>query len=217
MGFRDHLVNNRLFVQPIGTVAAMTDPKGNVTSYGYAATGSGGCNDLLLTSTMYALAAAGSSSQTWNCNGGVLASSTDANRQATTYTYNDPFWRLTQTTYPSGGGSTSINYEDAQNTVVQTVAADPDPAQTTTVVSDGLGREVHRYLSDSPQEDTIDTVYDVAGRIHSVSNPYRSVSDSTYGLMLYVYDALGRKTLETESDGLSQRKWQYPGNSTTVS
>jgi RHS repeat-associated protein len=198
-----------------GTIASMTDPKGNVTGYGYAASGSGGCNGLLLTSTTYPLAAVGSSSQTWNCNGAVLASSKDVNGQLTTYTYNDPFWRLTATTYPSGGGATTFNYEDAQNTVVQTVEADPDPAESTTTVADGLGRIIHRHQSDSSQQDTVDTTYDLGGRLYSITNPYRSTSDPTYGLTTYTYDALNRKTLEIEPGRTSQLQWSYSGTSTT--
>src|SRR5439155_8388084 len=43
-----------------------------------------------------------------------------------------------------------------------------------------------------------DTVYDSLGRVASVSNPYRSTSDPTYGITSYAYDALRRVTTVTE-------------------
>jgi len=39
---------------------------------------------------------------TWNCAGGVIASSIDENSQPTSYGY-DNEWRLNQTSYPDGG------------------------------------------------------------------------------------------------------------------
>ncbi len=93
--------------------------------------------------------------------------------------------RITHAIYPTveaGTPRTDFTYYDGANTVTRTVAADPDPAQTITVTFDGLGRETHRYMSDTPSQDIIDTTYDSDGRIHTVSNPYRSPFDATYGI-----------------------------------
>jgi YD repeat-containing protein len=53
-----------------------------------------------------------------------------------------------------------------------------------------------------------DTIYDALGRVVSSSNPYRSVSDSTYGSTSYTYDVLGRATILMNQDG-STRQWCY--------
>lgn len=63
----------------------------------------------------------------------------------------------------------------------RTIAADPYPPETTSVLFDGFGREIQRTIGDSPQADTIDTHYDSNGRVFSVSNPYRSTNDRLSG------------------------------------
>ena len=59
----------------------------------------------------------------------------------------------------------------------------------------------------------VDTPYDATGRVHSVSNPYYSTS-STDGTTVFTYDALGRKTTQTQQDGNTQH-WTPSGNMTT--
>jgi RHS repeat-associated protein len=183
-----------------------TNNNGHTNDYQYNQ-----CNGSVLTDTYNALNQ--HISGTYDCNTGLLTSYTDANSNTSSFTY-DGMRRILTASYPDGG-STTFNYVDSQNTVTRTIAATPDPSLTTTVIFDALGREIHRIMSDSPQSDTIDTTYDLDGRVYSVSNPYRSTSDPTYGLTTYIYDALGRKTLETEADGTSQLDWLYSGPTTT--
>jgi len=64
-------------------MATVTDAANNTTNFGY--TGTGECNGLLLTSTSYPNGL--TTAQAWNCSGGVLTSSTDANGQAALYGY----------------------------------------------------------------------------------------------------------------------------------
>src|SRR5206468_1251088 len=66
---------------------------------------------------------------------------------------------------------------------------------------DGLGRASQTQLTDPQGTDYTDTTYDVVGRVASVSNPYRSTSDPTYGLPSYHYDAL------SHSDRKGGRRW----------
>jgi hypothetical protein len=88
-----------------GTVSSTTDANGAVTNYHYD--GTGGCNNLLLTSTVLPIGSL-STSQQWNCNGGVLTQATDENNQPTGYGYvtaggaADPYWRVLSTTDPLG-------------------------------------------------------------------------------------------------------------------
>lgn len=49
------------------------------------------------------------------------------------------------------------------------------------------------------------TAYDGLGLPYTVSNPYRSTSDPTYGLTAYTYDAFGRTTLLKHPDGTTMQ------------
>ena len=91
-----------------------------------------------------------------------------------------------------------------------------DTAWTTTSVTknyDGLGRVVSTVTA-SPQCASglqTNTVYDTMSRVYSVSNPYCSTSDPTYGLTYFAYDGLGRKIKTTLPDG-SISTIAYAGN-----
>jgi len=181
---------------------------GHTTDYQYNA-----CNGSVLTDTYNALNQ--HTYGTYDCNTGLLTSLTDSNGNTTTVgtpsvSGYDDMRRILQVNYPDLG-STSFTYADAQDTVTETVAASPDPNRQTQVVFDGFGRERHRYISDGLLTDTVDTTYDLDGRTSSVSNPYHSTQDSIYGLTTYTYDALNRKTLQTQSDGTSTLQWCYDG------
>jgi len=71
---------------------------------------------------------------------------------------------------------------------------------------DGLGRLTDSIVNSA----TTHTTYDSLGRVSSVSNPYLSLMDSTYGITSYSYDALGRKILQTQPDGNTVH-WCYDG------
>jgi RHS repeat-associated protein len=67
--------------------------------------------------------------------------------------------------------------------------------------SDTFGRPILSTLVKDPDGPAmIATTYDSSGRTHTVSNPYRSTSDPTYGLTTLSFDVLGRPTLATEPD-----------------
>src|SRR5262249_23223417 len=65
---------------------------------------------------------------------------------------------------------------------------------------DGLGRPI-RSVHTSAGNSTVVTSYDALGRVASVTNPYFSTGDPTYGLIQTQYDALGRVTQTTKQDG----------------
>jgi RHS repeat-associated protein len=189
-----------------GTVASTTETDNNtVTSYAY--NGTGGCNAVLPTSVTYAII--GAVNYTWDCNGGVLKTVEDVNQQTTTYTHADPLWRLTETANPDGGISTTA-YNTATSpwsisTCSTITSSSACPAGTSSVTStanlDGLGRTYETQLTSDPGgTDLVVTAYDLLGRVASVTNPYRTTSDPTYGVTSYTYDALGRTTKVTNPD-----------------
>src|SRR5215813_3666610 len=79
---------------------------------------------------------------------------------------------------------------------------------------DGLGRP-YKSVHTSAGNSTVVTGYDALGRVASVTNPYISTSDPTYGVIQTQYDALGRVTQTTKQDG-SISLAQYNGNCTTT-
>jgi RHS repeat-associated protein len=150
---------------------------------------------------------------TYNYPTGELASSTDANNQATRYTYNDPFDRLTQTNYPDGG-QTTIGYNDSVPSVTTTQlmsnSGTPGP-KISVATMDGIGHTIETQLtSDTSGVDTVATTYDGMGHAFNVTNPYRSTPN---GSSTYHYDAMGRKIEAQEPDG-SVLQWCYNGLTT---
>lgn len=149
----------------------------------------------------------------WDYNKGELRSASDENNQPSTYRYDDPWARLTQSNFPDGG-QTSVWYND---TAAMTTPYDPI-VKTTTLLNSGtskiseseadpMGRVIHTYLTEpGGGQITTDTVYDGLSRVFTVSNPHRSQSE---GLTTYTYDSLGRKTLQLDSDNTSMKQWCY--------
>jgi YD repeat-containing protein len=147
---------------------------------------------------------------------------TDVNGNATSYTYGDPLYRLTQVTHPDGGVIT-YSYNTGSSfpwtTEVSTSIASGAPQITSTTVLDGLGRSVYCFSSSGtcPTSGTYAThtdpnnsstpaysggnVYNNLGQVVNVYNPYFTTSDATYGDVVYAYDALGRTQHITSQDG----------------
>lgn len=163
------------------------DPNNNKTTYAYSSTYAG-AYPTSITNPLGQITQHG-----YDFNTGLLTSTTDANNQTTSFTY-DNMWRLATTTYPDGG-SDSITH---QETTFPFSAKLTKPITTalnfvTTNVFDGLGRMAQTQLNSDPSGVVyVDTTYDSDGRKYTVSNPYRTKTDSSYGITSTVYDVLGR-------------------------
>ena len=200
-----------------GTVSTETDANGNPpTTYTY---GTGSCGDAF--PTQVTNAAGFNTLFSWDCNGGVMTGTTDPNNQQTSYGWTDPnYWRLTQITYPDLGHKTATyNTATIPWNIVQTTKITGTQNLTTKTIYDSQARVSQKQLQNDPDNsgnpDFTDTTYDANGRLKSVSNPYRSTSDSTYGITSYLYDGLGRVINTTEPDG-SVVGTSYSANQTTV-
>lgn len=198
-----------------GNVQTATDVNGRATTFNYS-NATSTCGNSFPTSVSITQPVSMSIATAWNCNGGVPNSTIDQNNQTTSYSY-ETMWRLAQQNSPDGG-QTSYSYNDTAlpASVTQTSKINSTSNEVSTVVLDGLGRTKETQLtSDSAGTDYVDTTYDSVGRIFSVSNPYRSTSDPTYGLTKYGYDALSRPTQVTDTDG-SVATTSYSANCVTA-
>lgn len=174
---------------------------------------------------------------TWGYNDGLLRSHTDQNTQTINYCYltggcsgttNDRLLRLTQILGPAdpNNGSqrpaTTYSYSDwttanktptsMTKTVLQNTGG---TVLTSEQIFDGMGHVTDSETSDASGMDDVHTVYDGFGRAYTVTTPYRLTSDPTYGVATTLYDAIGRTSSYTDSDGTSTQKWSYSGASTT--
>jgi YD repeat-containing protein len=186
-----------------------TDANGNTTTYTYSPTYVGA----YLTQTQMPMTGtiAHVVSGTYDFNTGLVTSVTDQNNHLTSYAY-DTLARMKSATSPptsTGQPVTTLSYPNL-NTVTESVLQ----GKTATTTFDGLGRKSHFVLTDPGGNDTTDYTYDWMGRLASMSNPYRSTSDPTYGITSYTYDALNRMTKQTQPDVASTLTWAYTGNIT---
>ncbi|HZQ21448.1 MAG TPA: RHS repeat-associated core domain-containing protein [Terriglobales bacterium] len=218
-----------------GQIASMTDPCGNTacadmvgtnhtTSYSYTDnfdSPPASNTDAYLTQVTDALGHVQRFKYAYS--DGQLIQSQDQNdinagRAGTTYSYNDPLRRLTETDYPDGG-RTTFSYNDVPpSPTITTSRLQNTNGQWITNVSvlDGMGHATQSQLASDPQgNDFTDTTYDGLGRTSTKTNPHRSTSLSTDGTTTFLYDALGRTLSVTEQDG-SISSTSYAGNCATV-
>src|SRR5262249_21237799 len=124
------------------------------------------------------------------------------------YTY-DTSWRLTQAQAPpdpanNNARATTAFTPSAANSFPLSVEHDKSVTTALTDKStayfDGLGRvnqTTHQLLNGTAK---IDTSFDGLSQVLSVSNPYFTTSDPTFGTTQTQYDALGRVTTVIKQD-----------------
>jgi RHS repeat-associated protein len=206
-----------------GEIQTLTDPNGNMTTYAYSSAYAGS----LPTAVTNALNQ--TSNYGYDFNSGKLTSAEDPNSLTTSYTYDNMF-RLATASYPNGG-SASISHQETTFPFTAALTTKITASQNSLVtnVFDGVGRISQKQVSDPEGTIYTDTTYDPDGRKVSVSNPYRSTGDSTYGITSYVYDALNRTCVVAPPDGTAVAGFtcptsqpsndiftSYSGNQTTV-
>ena len=142
-----------------------------------------------------------------------------AGRTGMTFAY-DVFGRFLSKALPDGGQTTTAYNDTPPVSVTATTKITSALNLVATSLMDGLGRMKQTQLNSDPQGVVYaDTTYDGLGRKTTVSNPYRSTSDPTYGITSYQYDALGRVALLIPPDGSQTSNnvsTAYSGNCTTV-
>lgn len=226
-----------------GQVYQTTDPNKNVTTYSFTdsynscgGTAPSGTTNAYLTKVTYPQVNSVShiESYCYSYTPGLLLSMTDENSNVTSYTYESGTYsldRLTQVKY-ADTGQTLVSYNDTAPTPSVTIQKELTSGQNITSVTttNGMGLPIETELTSDPSgTDITATAYDGLGNAYTVTNPYRSVSDPTYGVTEYFYDALGRTCLVIPPGGTVPTQQtcpttapagdvltQYSGNCTTV-
>ena len=198
-----------------GTTYQSIEPLGDTTTYAYS-TSFAGAYPTTVTNAL-----SQSTGIDYDFNTGLKTSTTDPNSQTTSYSY-DIMERLTEIWYPDGG-LTTFAYADTPNAssvqVTQKITSGSNLVATAKV--DGLGRTTLEELNSDPTAtDYVATTYDADGRVYTVTNPYRSTSDPTYGVTTYYkYDGLSRIMTLIPPDGSASANnvtTSYSDNCTTV-
>jgi YD repeat-containing protein len=200
-----------------GTVATSQDPNLTTTYLSYAPTGSGGCSGLLLTQTQVTPVTGDTltSNRTWNCDGVVPLTVTDANGNGPTYTYNDPLFRATSVTDASGQG-TNMSYGVNSTQISATVGTSIIESDTLT---DGFGRVIDSQSPESPSSgnyDTVSTSYGWSGVLRetdvsaSCIQTFHSLCPSYYGYTRS--DTLGRPIVKMAPNSMTNTTFSYNKN-----
>jgi RHS repeat-associated protein len=208
-----------------GTVDVATDPKSNPTTYGYSPTYVGAYPTTVTNALNQA------TTKAYDFNTGLVTSTTDPNSQTTTYAYDDML-RTTLITYPTQTLADGANLQGVATFIypiptevqISELMDDHSHFKTTSLLVDGVGREIRRILSngEAAPYDQVDTYYNFnsSGHFTFKSYAYQGNGFSTARVTsgsgdTTSYDALNRATSVTHSDG-SSILTSYTGRATSV-
>lgn len=179
-----------------GTRASVASPNGYYASFSYA---NHQCNGFMPDSVADGT---GTQSTTWDCNGGVVKTTTDYNGLVTTYTYADPLYRVTQIADNGGNAPTVVAYPSA-NQSERSITFNTNASISDTVTNlDSFGRVLsvqHEKAPSSSSYDTIGYTYDTTGRRKSVRQACTTSrgGSCTTDAITYAYDGLNRLKVQT--------------------
>jgi len=182
-----------------GQVYTATDVNGAITQYTY-----GDCGNSLLTNVSLPLSL--SQSSTWNCTGGVMTSSTDANSNTsyTNYTTDPYFWRP-NSTQDQLSNVTNLTYASLVQSEASLELNSSSYADVVTTL-DNLGRSSlsqTRQAVGSSNFDTSFQTYDTAGRPYRAFMPCQAGKGSgcSTSTTAATYDGMGRPLTVTDGGG----------------
>ncbi|HET6841442.1 MAG TPA: RHS repeat-associated core domain-containing protein [Candidatus Angelobacter sp.] len=214
----------------LGNLRSFTDPGGHKTTFDYTDSYSDGQNHnaqaFVTTTTLPQTANAGGGSPFTHVSknkfywpSGLLYQATDQNNQVTAYTY-DNLSRPLSISYPDGGQTTYTYFVPGgigpgPGTEIQR-QIDSTAGNTTTyfLLADGFNRTSRTGSTNgnepTGQYDQTDVCYNSLGQVSFTPYAYQSsgtggkrCDPTTYAGDSFAYDALGRQTSVTHSDGTS--------------
>lgn len=208
-----------------GNVRTTTDAKGNQSQIDYSSTYSYAYPTLSTSADpdgngpLVPL----TSATEYDLSTGLVTASVDANGQRTSFAYDDPLNRLTQTVRAVNGGvneksQTTITYNDTARTITSTSdqSTYDDNLLKSQVLYDGLGRAIEsRQYEGGTNYVAVQTQYDSMGRAFKTSNPFRPWQSETAVWTTSAFDALGRAILVTTPDNAAVTT-SFSGNIVTV-
>src|SRR5215469_3515226 len=158
-----------------GTTTAIQSPSGLTTTIGY----DGSCNGLVPTSSSATVnGVVLSTSQTGNCDGGVIISTTDANGHTPpNNTYDSMFRPLSVT--DAVGFTVNTSYLTANSTTTSWSITGASSSTTNTV--DGYGRLIDSQMTDGTNYDTMSYVYQWDTTFFEVDSSAQPCSTTTLG------------------------------------
>jgi len=187
-----------------GKVYTATDVNSAVTNYTY-----GACAGAFPTTVNFVPLNL-STTATWNCTGGVMTSSLDANQQPTSYQYkNDSsFWRPDNMTDALSNVTAYTYTAPTPTTPAQAESALTFGSSTVDVLAtlDTFGRVQFLQRKQAPTStyyDTVYSTYDSLGRPYSVTVPYQGTAKQNggSGSATTTYDAMSRPTATQDGGG----------------
>ncbi|HEY2390212.1 MAG TPA: RHS repeat-associated core domain-containing protein [Candidatus Angelobacter sp.] len=203
-----------------GEVYQKIDPLGHTTTYSYDPAYVGGY--VTETCSPPTNSIAHCVSGTYDFNTGVLTSLTNENAttqasgntqgdaaHTSNYTY-DFMFRITSAQAPPDSANSGARAENTFTfsppnvfplSMQRTKSITNALSDSATSFFDGLGRSNRTQHAVPGNTATVDTTFDAAGHPATVSNPYFSTSDPTYGTTTSLYDALDRVTEIVKQDG----------------
>jgi len=210
----------------LGNIRTITDPLGNATKWTYTDSwANSSCpppaNTLAFPTTVTDALSHNIQLDYFPCTGLKQArkdqNDINAGRAGTTWTY-DSLGRVLIQTQPDMGQIISSYNDTPPVSVTTTSNITPSLNLVSVSTADGLGRVTLTQMTSDPDGTTnVATSYDLLGRKSTVTNSYRSTSDTTYGVTTSSYDALNRTTQIIQPDGSgSTITSTYSGNCTTL-
>ncbi len=211
-----------------GNVRTATDAKGNQSLIDYSSTYSYAYPTQATTADPDGAGplTALTSTTEYDASTGLPTATVDANLVRTTFAYNDPLNRLTQTVRAANGAAneksqTTIAYNDAARTITTTSDQSATSVVKSAVLYDALGRvsQKHQYET-ATTFIAVKMKYDDMGRAYRVSNPYRTdnpnLSDDSLTWIETAFDPLGRAISVTTKSDNAVVATSYRGNTVTV-
>jgi RHS repeat-associated protein len=156
---------------------------------------------------------------------GQIAKVIDPNSEPTYFHFHDSMNQPTSAQFPNGGWiltppSVVSSVEtglDVYTGITSTQSTGCSSCRHDLTDTDGLGRPSTNKFVNDPADTTngtrVVTTYDSNGRVYTVTNPYRTTSDSTYGVATFSYDGMNRTIQVAKADGSSV--YTYYGASIT--